>query len=45
MKGAGCIGVGLGLDAVTDRMLASYRKGFDPDDIERAVRDLRAVGI
>jgi hypothetical protein len=45
MKEAGCVGVGLGLDAVTDRMLQSYRKGFDPGDIERAVRDLRAVAI
>lgn len=45
MKRAGCIGVGLGLDAVTDRMLRSYQKGFGRDDIERAVRDLREVGI
>jgi radical SAM superfamily enzyme YgiQ (UPF0313 family) len=45
MKEAGCVGVGLGLDAVTDSMLRAYRKGFDPDDVERAVRDLRAVGI
>jgi radical SAM superfamily enzyme YgiQ (UPF0313 family) len=45
MKQAGCVGVGLGLDAVTDGMLRSYRKGFDRDDIERAVHDLRAVGI
>jgi radical SAM superfamily enzyme YgiQ (UPF0313 family) len=45
MKEAGCVGVSLGLDAVTDGMLESYRKGFGSSDIERAVRDLRAVGI
>jgi radical SAM superfamily enzyme YgiQ (UPF0313 family) len=45
MKEAGCVGVGLGLDAVTDRMLRSYRKGFDREDVERAMRDLREVGI
>jgi radical SAM superfamily enzyme YgiQ (UPF0313 family) len=45
MKEAGCAGVGLSCDAVTDAMLQRYRKGFGPDDIERAVRDLRAVGI
>jgi radical SAM superfamily enzyme YgiQ (UPF0313 family) len=45
MKEAGCVGVGLSLDAITDRMLRSYRKGFDRDDIERAMRELREVGI
>jgi len=45
MKEAGCSGVGLGLDAATEGMLKSYRKGFTQEDIFRALNDLRAVGI
>lgn len=45
MKDAGCFGVGLSVDALTDDTLRRYRKGFDQADIERTVGDLRAVGI
>lgn len=45
MKEAGCAGVGLGLDAATEGMLKSYRKGFTQGDIVRALNDLRAVGM
>lgn len=45
MKESGCVGVSLGLDALTERMLRSYRKGFGRGDIARSLCDLRAVGI
>ncbi len=45
MKEAGCVGVGLGLDAATDGMLKSYRKAFTQADIVRCLADLRAVGM
>jgi radical SAM superfamily enzyme YgiQ (UPF0313 family) len=45
MKEAGCVGVGLGLDAATDGMLKSYRKAFTQADIVRSLTDLRAVGM
>jgi radical SAM superfamily enzyme YgiQ (UPF0313 family) len=45
MKEAGCFGVGLGLDAATDDMLKSYRKGFTQADIVSAFNNLRAAGI
>lgn len=45
MKEAGCVGVSLGLDAATDDMLRSYRKGFTQADIVRALADLRAAGM
>jgi radical SAM superfamily enzyme YgiQ (UPF0313 family) len=45
MREAGCAGVGLGLDAATEEMLKSYRKGFTQTDIVRALEDLRAVGM
>ncbi len=43
MKEAGCVGVGLGLDAATDGMLRSYNKGFTQADIVRTLEDLRAA--
>jgi radical SAM superfamily enzyme YgiQ (UPF0313 family) len=45
MKETGCGGVVLGLEAATEEMLKSYRKGFRQGDIARALDDLRAVGI
>lgn len=45
MKEAGCAGVALGLEAATDEMLKSYRKGFRQREIVRALDDLRAVGM
>ncbi|GAG32600.1 unnamed protein product, partial [marine sediment metagenome] len=45
MREAGCVGVSLGLDAVTDGMLKSYKKGFTQADIVRTLADLRAVGM
>jgi radical SAM superfamily enzyme YgiQ (UPF0313 family) len=45
MKEAGCVGVGLGLDATTDGMLKSYKKAFSQADIVRSLTDLRAVGM
>ncbi|MGB6894355.1 MAG: B12-binding domain-containing radical SAM protein [Dehalococcoidia bacterium] len=45
MKETGCGGVVLGLEAATDEMLKSYRKGFTQGDIVRALDDLRAVGM
>jgi len=45
MKEAGCGGVALGLEAATDEMLKSYRKGFRQRDIARTLDDLRAVGM
>lgn len=45
MKGAGCAGVGLGLDAATEAMLKSYRKGFTQEDIVRALDELHAAGM
>ncbi len=45
MKEAGCSGVGLGVEAATDEMLKSYRKGFTQRDIARTLDDLRAVGM
>ncbi len=45
MKESGCRGVALGLEAATDEMLKSYRKGYTQRDIVRALDDLRAVGM
>lgn len=45
MKEAGCRGVALGVEAATDEMLRSYRKGFTQRDIARTVGDLRALGL
>lgn len=45
MKEAGCSGVALGLEATTEEMLKSYRKGYTQRDIVRALDDLRAVAI
>ncbi|MGQ9572124.1 MAG: B12-binding domain-containing radical SAM protein [Dehalococcoidia bacterium] len=45
MREAGCVGVALGLDAVTDGMLKSYNKGFTQADIAQTLADLRAVGM
>ncbi len=45
MHEAGCRIVALGLDAIVPGMLASYRKGFAPADIESALEDIRAVGF
>jgi len=45
MKEAGCGGVALGVEAASEEMLRSYRKGFTQQDIVRAVEDLRALGM
>ncbi len=45
MKEAGCGGVALGVEAATEEMLESYRKGYTLQDIVRSLDDLRAVGI
>jgi radical SAM superfamily enzyme YgiQ (UPF0313 family) len=45
MKESGCAGVALGLEAATDEMLKSYRKGFRQRSIVRTLDDLRAVGM
>jgi radical SAM superfamily enzyme YgiQ (UPF0313 family) len=45
MYEAGCRGVALGLDAVTARMLRSYRKGFGPLDIVGALAAVRSARI
>jgi radical SAM superfamily enzyme YgiQ (UPF0313 family) len=45
MKEAGCGGVALGVEAASEEMLKSYRKGFTQRDIVRAMDDLRALGI
>lgn len=45
MKEAGCGGVALGVEAASEEMLKSYRKGFTQRDIARTLDDLRAVGM
>jgi radical SAM superfamily enzyme YgiQ (UPF0313 family) len=45
MKKAGCAGVALGVEAASEEMLRSYRKGFTQRDIARTVDDLRALRI
>jgi hypothetical protein len=42
---AGCVGIELGLDAVTERMIASLNKGFTQQDIRRAQNALKCAGI
>ncbi len=44
-KGAGCVGVELGLDAVTDEMLRNMGKGFTRNDIARTYRALNNAGL
>lgn len=42
---SGCAGIELGLDAVTERMLSSLKKGFTQRDIRRAHDALAKAGI
>lgn len=45
MAGAGCIGVTLGLESCSDRVLRAYGKGFDTAQIRHTVNLLRKHGI
>jgi hypothetical protein len=45
MKRSGCIGVSLGPDACSERVLAAYRKGIGMADVAEAVRLLRRHDI
>jgi radical SAM superfamily enzyme YgiQ (UPF0313 family) len=45
MKGAGCGSLALGIDAASEKMLKSYRKGFNKGDITRAAKLLSEVEI
>lgn len=45
MKRTGCLGVELGLDAVTENMIANLSKNFTPSDIERAFSAIHAAGL
>ncbi len=42
---AGCVGVELGLDAVTDEMLVNMGKGFSRTDIARTYHALNKIGL
>lgn len=45
MAGAGCIGVTLGLESCSDRVLSAYQKDFCTDDILSCINHLKAAGI
>lgn len=45
MKEAGCRQVALGIDTASARMLRTYRKGFDKEDVVRAVKLLTESNI
>jgi len=44
-KASGCIGIELGLDAVTEKMLTAMQKGFSQKDIKVAYQALLKKGI
>ena len=44
-KAAGCAGIELGVDSVTDRMLENMGKGFTRQDIQQTYRALLKAGI
>jgi radical SAM superfamily enzyme YgiQ (UPF0313 family) len=45
MKQAGCVGVSLGIDTASERMLKSYSKGFEKGDIAQAIALLNKVKL
>jgi radical SAM superfamily enzyme YgiQ (UPF0313 family) len=45
LKRAGCTAAELGTDALNDKMLSSYKKGFNVDDVMRFSRALKEQGI
>ena len=44
-KAAGCVGIELGVDAVTDKMLENMGKGFSRPDIQKTYQALVGAGI
>ncbi|MBS3756640.1 MAG: radical SAM protein [Desulfobacterales bacterium] len=44
-KAAGCVGIELGLDAATEKMLSNLKKGFTLADIERTYQALDRAGL
>jgi len=44
-KASGCVGIELGVDAVTDRMLVNMGKGFTRKDIQKAYRAFIAAEL
>lgn len=45
MKKSGCIGVGLGIESVNDRILKEYKKGITIEKVSRAITLVKKHGI